>query len=327
MERRQNSLIMCVTPLQAFVAEKIIKLKKNEVFDVVFVANLDNEKHRYYFQRLSNHAKENFYFLNYYSGYFSYVFNFIKFKLKIKSKLDLSKYDNLYLASIDSRYFQYIISKNNMANIYTFDDGTANIIKNSIYYQVDRPSYFKRIIWSILGNRFYMGDIKLFSKKHYTIYEGFENIIKDTFFISLFDGFGGADKDGYVVNIYLGQPLKELFCDYNFENLSKFLKLYKIDYYYPHPREVSIPELGDTVVLYSNKIFEEYILDLISEGGKQVNVYSYLSSTLINIKDIPQTNVFYIHDAQFFKKYNSFYKDMEKKFNIKHVSIDSHVEV
>lgn len=327
MEYRQKSLIMCVTPLQAFIAEKIIKLKTNEIFDVIFVANVDNEKHRYYFEKIGNHAKEKIYFLNKYSSYLSYILNFIKFKTKINSTLDLEKYSNLYLASIDSRYFQYIISKNKKANVYTFDDGTANIVKNSIYYQVDRPSYFKRIIWSILGNKLYMSDIKLLSKKHYTIYKGLENIVKDTLFVSLFDGFGYADKDGYVVNIYLGQPLEELFCDYDFKNLSKFLKSYKIDYYYPHPREVSIPELGDTVVLHSNKIFEEYILDLILEGGKQINVYSYLSSTLINIKNIPQINIFYIHDSHFFKKYSSFYEDMETKFNIKHISIDSHGKI
>ena len=40
---QQKSLIMCVTPLQMLIAEKIIHKFKDQKFDVIVIALADNE--------------------------------------------------------------------------------------------------------------------------------------------------------------------------------------------------------------------------------------------------------------------------------------------
>ena len=54
MEHRQKSLIMCVTPLQILIAEKIIQSKPAEDFDVIIFALESNEKFSYYAEKLKN---------------------------------------------------------------------------------------------------------------------------------------------------------------------------------------------------------------------------------------------------------------------------------
>ena len=57
-----RSLIMCVTPLQMIIAEKIIKLNPEQNFDLLVIALCDNDK--YYFDKLKKLCS---YFLSYHS--------------------------------------------------------------------------------------------------------------------------------------------------------------------------------------------------------------------------------------------------------------------
>lgn len=59
-------------------------------------------------------------------------------------------YSEVYLSSIDNKYVQLIVSKLNYARLYTFDDGTANIIKSSAYYQEEKKTLKTNILRWIL---------------------------------------------------------------------------------------------------------------------------------------------------------------------------------
>ena len=178
---QQKSLIMCVTPLQMLIAEKIIHKFKDQKFDVIVIALADNEKYRYYYKKLEKISCNSFYYVpkDGFLGFLEYI-------NVLKKNGFVGKYTNCFLASIDSRHFQYIISKNKNTNIYTFDDGTANIIKNSLYYINEKIPSWKKMIWNFIGIDSYMEDIKKSSKKHYTLYENVSNIIENTEYLKLF---------------------------------------------------------------------------------------------------------------------------------------------
>ncbi|MDX2372580.1 glycosyltransferase family 52 protein [Psychrobacter sp. PP-21] len=316
-----RSLIMCVTPLQMIIAEKIIELNPDEIFDVLVIALNNNDKYKYYFDRLKKTCVASLYYIpdKGVKGFFSYTR-----KLEI-CKLN-AKYQNIYLASIDSRHFQYIISKNKAANIYTFDDGTANIIPSSLYYSNSKPKFFKRAIWRILGVKYYMEDLKKISLSHYTIYKDIPNIIENKVFLSLFprsDVSNDKGKQKQVIKFYLGQPLTEISEIFDISYVEKNINKLGIDYYYPHPREKVCPKGGFKLV-ESPLIFEDYIVQFLVENPDvNIEVFSFISTTLLNIMNLNNVYVSYIHDTQLFNLHQEFYNFAYNSFGINHLDLDN----
>lgn len=314
---QQKSLIMCVTPLQMLIAEKIIHKFKDHQFDVIVIALVDNEKYRYYYKKLEKLSCNSFYYVpkDGFLGFLEYI-------QILKKNGFAKKYTNCFLASIDSRHFQYIVSKNKNTNIYTFDDGTANIIKNSIYYTNEKNPSWKKLIWNFMGIDYYMEDIKKSSRKHYTLYENVSNIIENTESLKLFES---SKFDGEVtkkINIYLGQPLTEISEKFTEQYILNNLNHLNIDYYFPHPREKIIPK-GNFEIISTPLIFEDYLIEYLA-GNKTVDIhlYSYISSALLNVKGLERVNVKYIYDDCLIEKYSSFYGFVENEFDISIVKID-----
>ena len=316
--KKNRSLIMCVTPLQMLIAERIIELKSDESFDLLVVALNDNEKYRTYFERVKKHCVNSLYYVQGKRR----LFFFIK-QLK-KNRLDI-KYNNYYLASIDSIYFQYIISKNKHSDVFTFDDGTANIMPSSLYYSNTKPKFLQRAVWRVLGVKHYMAHLKEKSLLHYTIYKDISNIIDNQQYLSLIplgDEKQSALKDK-TIGFYLGQPLTDISENFDLSFVKNNIDKLKVDYYYPHPREKVYPE-GNYQIVESPLIFEDYIVQFLKDNPNvSIEVYSFTSTALINIMSLDRIQVTYIHDNQFFKLYKSFYEFSEELFGILHLDLDS----
>lgn len=314
---QQKSLIMCVTPLQMLIAEKIIHKFKDQKFDVIVVALADNEKYRYYYKKLEKISCNSFYYVpkDGFLGFLEYI-------NVLKKNGFAGKYTNCFLASINSRHLQYIISKNKNTNIYTFDDGTANIIQNSIYYTDEKIFSWKKLIWQCIGIKYYMNDIKKLSKKHYTLYEGVSNIIENTEFLNLFESLESGCEPIKKINIYLGQPLTEISDKFTEQYILKALDNLQIDYYFPHPREKLIPK-GNFEIISTPLIFEDYLIEYLAENKTEdINLYSYISSALLNVKSLDRVNVKYIYDHCLIEKYSDFYSFVENEFDISIVKVD-----
>lgn len=317
---KPKSLIMCVTPLQMLIAEKIIELNSNQSFDLLVVALNDNEKYRMYFNRIKKICTNSLYYIQ---GkrrlvFFDYISELRRNNLNVK-------YQYLYLASIDSRHFQYIVSKNKFSSLYTFDDGTANIVQSSLYYLNSKPHFLKRSIWRILGIKYYMKDLKDNSLLHYTIYKDIPNIIENKQYITLFSTNNDNNQDGMkeeVVSFYLGQPLIDISEKFNVQYVQNSIKKLKIDYYYPHPRENVYPK-GDFKIIESPMIFEDYIIDFLKNNPNiNLNVFSFTSTSILNIIDLDRVKVSYIHNSEIFELNRSFYELAQKSFNIPHLDLD-----
>lgn len=315
-----RNLIMCVTPLQMIIAEKIIELHPDKEFDLLVLALNDNEKYRHYYERLKFFCINSLYIISK-PGLLGFA-DYIK-QLKVKS-LNI-KYQDMYLASIDSRHFQYIVSKNQGGNLYTFDDGTANIIPSDIYYLNSKPNILKRVIWRLFGIKYYMKDLKDVSLLHYTIYKDIPNILENKYYLPLFSNETNAQKKyglQRTVSFYLGQPLIEISKKFDIHYVENIINNLKIDYYYPHPRENTYPE-GSFQLINSHLIFEDYIIEFLkNHPNTTVNIFSFISTALLNIMSLDRIKVSYIHNSEIFELHYSFYKLAEENFGIPLLDLD-----
>lgn len=311
MEHRQKSLIMCVTPLQILIAEKIIQSRPTEDFDVIIFALENNQKFNYYAEKLKKYANAYWYSHVAYKSSVYNLINFLKFIFQFNFNGFNKRYDSYYLSSIDSRYFQYILSKKtNSSSVFTFDDGTANIVKTSIYYLRNLNDEKKNKIFKSLGIKYFQDDIKSMSKLHYTIYPGFENIIQNTQAISLFnvgEVFGERKKN---INIFLGQPYEQLDKNLTLKEIEKLLIKLNINFYFPHPREKNIP--NDIEIIHTNKIFEEYIIKFLNKNrDAHINIYTFMSSAALNVNSIDGLSVFFVKNDSVVEKYLDFFELLE----------------
>lgn len=317
-KQESTSLIMCVTPLQMLIAQRIIDLNSDRNFDLLVMVLNDNEKYKYYYDGLKKKCLSSLYYISK-SG----VGGFFDFIRKLKTNNLNKNYKELYLASIDSRHFQYIVSKSFLASVYTFDDGTANIIPSSLYYSNTQPPRLKQYIWRLLGVKSYMEDIKARSQLHYTLYKNVPNIIKNTKYISLLPQIkSDCSGENKIVKFYLGQPLTEIDEKFNHNFVESKLEKLKVDYYYPHPREESYPN-GEFKIIESPLIFEDFILQYLMENPKNnIEVYSFISSALLNISCVSQVSLIYIKDIDLFEKYEEFYFFAKTNFNIPCIDLE-----
>lgn len=308
---KHRSLIICSSPFQMLIAEKIIALNSEDQFDLLVIAIADNKKFKFYYQRLSKLCINCLYYTE--PG----LLGFLGFRKQLKSSHLEAPYKNIYLANIDSRHIQYIISKNRSAEIYTFDDGMANIVTDSHYYSNSEVPLSKKIIWRLLGINYYMEDIKNLSKLHYTVYENVPNIINNITFISLYESKNDQPTNTHkVTRFYVGQPLFEISNHFNDIYINQIIKSLGIDYYYPHPRE-NIKFKDQFKILDSPLLFEDYIIQYLKENpNNSVEVFSFFSSAILNIAKFDRVKVFYIYDEYLMCKYNDFFKLSDEHFNI-----------
>lgn len=325
--KNARSLILCSNPLQIMIAEQIIDTYPNKDFDLLVASSYvsNNDKYNYYYNRLALKCKDKLLY-NVTSG----LKNFIRFKKLLKLHNLNKSYSEIYLASIDARAFQYVVSKNLKADLYTFDDGLANIITNSLYYEDIKESLLRKYIWRFLGVKFGISDIKKRSKLHFTIYKNQPNIITNTKFISLFNYPNGkVVKSSKILKVFLGQPLNFLSEKYNTKYLANIIELLDIDNYYPHPKErkkdIPIFAAEDKYlnIIESKLVFEDYVFNLLkNDSSLEVHVYSFFSSCIVNLSGIKRVKVSFVHDSFLYSRYRDFYTYAHNSLKIPNISIE-----
>lgn len=308
---------MCTTPLQMLIAEKIIAFNSDSNFDLLVITHQNNEKFQLYFDRLGGSCINSYYYLAA-SGIKSYGDLLINFSRSFREKVIQKSYDSIYLASIDNIYFQYILSKHRKARIFTFDDGTANIVKSSLYKVRPKNKYKKKILSTLLGIKYDMQSIKNRSELHYTIYNDIPNIIPNTKFIQLYKPKSNKYKQSCNITkrILLGQPLAEISKQLKSVNISEIISVLGIDYYFPHPRE-HLKEISNVEIIHSNLVFEDFIVKYL-ENHKTVEleVYSFISTASLNVANLDRVSSIFIYNSLIYERYKDLYTLASEKFNI-----------
>lgn len=271
------NLIICCTPLQVLIAEKIIEMHANDKFYGVMLPTVKNAKFDYYQSRLEKKC----------SHFFSMQqhnerFKVLKEIIHLKWKFNGQNFNKVFIANINDLEIQFLLSAIKFNELNTFDDGTANIVNQSLFYQEENIGFNRKLINALLGNKYSLEKLKALSSMHYTIYKDFPNIINNTYYVNLINEANLANdivNAEETVNILLGQPIFEREDDKNIALAEKVIRQFDIDSYLPHPREKY--KLSDVEYINTNLIFEDYIFQEF--GNKNCRVYTYFSSAVINI--------------------------------------------
>lgn len=314
------NLIICTTPFQMLMAEKILDLYKEEDFELHLFCNVMNKKYNHYFNRLARKVtKSKIYVFNRKSK-IKYLFFLIRLKL---NSLFSKKIDRLFIGSIDNNHVHVHVHVHkyihNNTKLYTFDDGTANIFPESFFYKEDF-SYKNYLLRYILCNKTNLKTIKDKSLKHYSIYHGKKNIIANVEHINLFisnvDGdYSNNGIKNEKVRVLIGQPIYEnissvVYDELKYSNLVKNIMCkYNIDYYFPHPRECF--NIRNVEYINTGFILEDYILQGINNGNKY-ELFTFFSGGVISFNNIKQVKIISLKlRLEDLRKYYKIMKDID----------------
>lgn len=279
------NLIICHTPLQVLIAEKIIrKYPGQDFYGIMFTfESYNNQKFKAYQERLKKQCNVSFLFQYPQKGGFALFAELLKAKNKVRGL----KVDKLFIASIDDQFVQMICSSVKFNRLETFDDGTANIVRNSIYYRNSPETWKRRLSNCLLGNRYDTQTLRKMSAKHYSIYPSIPNITDNVEPIS----FAKKRQNSTAchkppVRLLLGQPL---FNDdrQNIRLAAQAVKRFGIDAYLPHPRESY--RLDNVDYVETELIFEDYIVKAAEE--RKYTVYTYFSGAVLSVTNHPNIEV------------------------------------
>lgn len=312
------NLIICTTPLQVLIAEKIIELHREENFIFKMIVLFDNGKNRKYYERLSRKVKESEYIFVNRDKYIIECIN-LKFKSFFHKKVK-----KVFLANIDEGHIHiqiyiYNFFKNQNIIIETFDDGTANISKSSFFYKKEDFSLktiLKYATKFLLLSPINMSDIKNRIHMHYSIYNGMSNIVENVTYIELFDCIKLKAKSSKVLGkvILIGQPIYELnseiFSKQDYiELVSKIFKELNVDMYFPHPREnVNIKGIN---YIDSSYIVEDYLCETMNLKESYI-IYNFFSGAIFPFLHLKNVKIISIQSDKL-KLLDDHYNLMRKK--------------
>lgn len=280
-------LFICLTPLQALIAQKLIIQHQPALADLLMLSYVkDNqEKFRYYFGETAALCRRAIY-LDINKNRFSQI---VSLSSAIK-KLD-KHYDTVFLASIDNFNAQYPLGKITFKHLETFDDGTGNLYPSSIFYRNKPRSWLKQRTRQLLGIPYQTEDLRQLSRCHHTLYPNLPNIVSPTKPLILWENQENTSFSGSLKKktIFLGQPL--------FRDNETYARLintihqkYALDAYFPHPRETWLPE--NIPLIHTPLIFEDWLLNALKEEpNTQFELYHFASTAALNVASFPRIRI------------------------------------
>lgn len=315
------NLIICTTPFQVLVAKKIIDMYPNDEFYGVMIINVNNEKYHYYAELLRHKCK---FFKKILPSKMKKLMEIILLIFYIKiSKKEINK---IFVASIDNLFIQSIISNVNFNKVYSFDDGTANIVGTGFYYDIQIFNLKQKIIRFLLNCQYTVQSLKYeLIECHYTVYRDMPNIVDSVQYIDLFPTKCncnveqlGLKVDDKIVSIFIGQPIYEMDKTQQYTMskhcvfVNSLMKELNIDFFIPHPRESNYLE-EQKLYVDTEKIFEDYFFE-IYDPTVQYRVYTFFSGSVLSIKNLPNVEVTLIKIKNFPTNLDDLY-EVILKFN------------
>lgn len=305
------NLMICITPLQVLIAKQIIK-QNNQPFIGLYLPYGDNPKHRYYFEQLKQICEKSAFIELKNKTWQERFATLNTLKATLKNLAIWQKpLDNVYLASIDVLFLQFVISKVQFQHLYTFDDGTANIFPNSTYFQPLPKSLPQQLFKQAVGITYAnIPSILAVSKKHYTIFPHEKNLIDPIEPIYLFDKVESRQAENLPVKrLLLGQALDSFIGEKAYrEIIENMVNHFHIDAFCPHPRENL--DFSDLLpVIHSDKIIEDYMVDeLQALPNTQFEIYTFISTAVFSLKQFPRTQVFMVYTQALWEKFPDAYQ-------------------
>lgn len=281
------NVIVCQTPLQVLIAERIIDLHPNENFFGIMVTYTPNEKYIFYYNRLKNKCTDaRFFALKQPLGRVQFLTNLLKM---YRHSFSVPKFDKLFLANIDSDYVFFLIAQSKKIIIKTFDDGTMNLKKDEAFREYS-SSIKMKLLRKTLKIEHRLATILAQNTEHFSIYKGFDNIFPNPTFIDLFEN-NSTEKPHHTQrkSILLGQPIFNE-SEKNIQLFGKIINSFSIDYYLPHPRENY--QIENIEYLKTPFILEDFLLNELKENPHILyEIYTISSSAALNIVNFPNVKI------------------------------------
>lgn len=312
-----KSLIICATPLQVMIAERIVALHPEEEFHtLIYSQNEMGAKYEHYASRLAKRCHSARYvrkdmFLTpigmlIRAAYILYYYIIFWWSYRRMSKVYVSSYECVPMRAL----FTILGSR---AVIYSFDDGLMNLIPSAYKSnKADRPSC---VYDSLRLKR--PSEICVNLAGHYTIYDApnaaHPTPIKIDLFTLLREGSLVAPSQE-ILKIFLGQPVFEL--EMNGTVMGKkvtetLLQALGCSLYLPHPRENY--RVDGVEYIETPLIAEDYLLqELEKHPNRCYTVYSYFSTTLMNLKDHPRIKMVSCRPASVPERWHESYELLER---------------
>lgn len=305
------NLIICGTPLQMRIAEKIIKLHPGEEF-FSFVFGYENPKYIHYYHRLQRYCSHAKLILDdqikktFIRGKLRKTYYF--WKLKKNLSLPVKTFNKVFICNAHESIPQIILSMIKFNVLFTFDDGSANILPTSFFYQ---PDPVKRKSFWPCKSIYTPKQLLALSQKHYTIYPGYKNIIANTETISLWSEpvkTSTIDDSESPITIMLGQPLYERHTEKSQRLMQNIVDQFGIENYFQHPREHY--QLANVNDIKTELIFEDYLFTVLSKkSDSRYEIYTTGSSVVLHIAQLPNVKIKLIQVADM-EKMHSWYLDL-----------------
>lgn len=288
------NLIICGSPLQILIAERIIDLHPGEDFyGIVYCYQLP-PKLAYYYERLSKKCVKSRIIYGDQGHSKLGIYREI-FRLIIQGAT-LPRIKSVFLAHVDIIDVCIFLHNVSQANIYTFDDGSINLCPDVFMKAIDkRIGGLQRIlncIFSIPTSR----DLFERSIKHYTLYE-LPNVYTNTIRIELFkreretlETSCDMVSSNQMQTLMLGQPIYEYEdegMELNIRVTEGVLERYRIEYYIPHPRERY--KVRGVKYIDTDLISEDYLLENLEQAPHLFyRIYTFCSTTALNLLGHPR---------------------------------------
>lgn len=287
------NLFFCSTPLQIKIALRIIE--ELELINIVllFTGILPNRRNEYYLELGKN------------SKLVDRVIIFDKDKelkkrhsrylnqsaKKLINKFQLDEVESIYIANINNRFYHHILSVlPSTVSLFTYDDGTENVNKQSKFFRSKRYSFLRKWIQKVNGRRFWLDEVLDKTLCHYTIYENIPNVVERLYYVPLYRSvefnINNFDKNKKIL---LGSAYKDVVADRSREKdlliqITDFIKEHSIDVYLPHPREES-QSFVDCEVLIPCQMSEEIVMGYLQQGYS-VALYGFGGSSQLNLDQV-----------------------------------------
>lgn len=317
----QRHVFVCTTPLQVLIAQRIIADLITQPAQIIglYLPYDDNAKHRHYFaklQALCDHAA----FVVLKNQRWRQRFATLNQLKRTLQRLNLwqQRAEGVYLASIDVLFVQFIVAKIKFKQLYTFDDGTANIFPNSSYHRPLPKSSAMQAFKKLLGIRHAdVGAVLSASQAHYTIFPHETNVIAHTIPIALYPDRSVTlakiatvtPPQQTVKRLLLGQGLDAFIGAAAYRELVQaMITRFAIDAFVPHPRERL--DFGALLpVLATDNIIEDYVMAELRQYPNQViEIYTFMSTAVFTLKDLPRTRITLVYNRALWQQFVEAYQ-------------------
>lgn len=301
------NLMICWTPLQMVIAERIIDQNPSEKFyTIVMSHSAKNEKYEHYSQKLAKKSERFYSFYIHPQSQNSWFVYTTLLELKLKSLL-FPEVKTIYFAHINSPEVHTIVSNFPKSEIKTFDDGTANLVEKSAFLndqeRISTGEVSRVFYETVINSTHSTIEVREKSVEHFTIFKDLpnvmENVSKKITYLPLFDTSKLSQNNDIhsIVKIMLGSVDKKLK-----QPSEKAIKQFGIKYTTLHPRQTY--RLNNAITLESNLIIEDYLLQEIEKNPHtQYEIYTFFSGAALTMKDFPNVKVFVLKPNSFPSKY------------------------